>query len=125
MVLGDQLPEAAMSDVTPATLCVWWLDQSDFAALIPWWELPEYIKREVQSAYGRPARCRLWVAACFGDVQIHPWPTTPIANRCEGCAGIVLRRSDLEHLRDLPGIVTDLELRRLIASPAAAKGPEA
>ena len=43
------------------------------------------------------------------------FPKTALADAIEGqsMAGIILRRSDVASLRDMPGIITDFELRRI------------
>lgn len=103
---------------------VWWTDQPAAEAverlvdadspLISAW--PDYLKSEFQSRLGRAGRGRLWIDDRFSprleipellfDLPMGRW----ITGACMG--GIVIKKGDLRHVRELPGVVTDLDLRR-------------
>jgi len=80
-------------------------------------KFPEYLRTQYESRYGRPGRCRLWVADHFGDVSVKPWPKTPLARWLsnEDYGGIVIAVSEYVTLMNLnyPGVFTDLELERI------------
>lgn len=94
---------------------VWWLRPYEFAiALLGTNTLPEWLLNQVEAAHGRNGRGRLWIARHLGHVSVdEPWPETPLAKYCETCAGIVVTQAELAALRDFPGTVTDLQLKRV------------
>jgi hypothetical protein len=75
--------------------------------------IPGYIAREYRSRLGRPGRGRLWippeipVTECVWDDEL------PVCQRAISCGGIVVHARDWHKLRDLPGFITDLEMRYL------------
>lgn len=79
--------------------------------------LPEYIKNEYSSRYGRAGRGRLWVSQEFDNpediwVIFHHDPGYEgLINYVENAGGIVIKPEDADILRKLPGLITDLELK--------------
>lgn len=106
---------------------VWWLSEkhcsaigdpnSYFAAL---WLAPEYIKSEYRSRFGRPGRGRLWVADKIWVDEIK-W-RDDVAERLGlgKCGGIVILSSDYSHIKDMPGIVTDMNMNLISANNESA-----
>lgn len=94
---------------------VYWLDDSP---------LPDYLKRQFLSRYGRAGRGRLWVPEGI-EVRDMEWPDpeTPIAQKASNCGGIVFWRNDLDIVRQFPGFVTDWELNLLSATPPFGSDP--
>lgn len=107
-------------------LAVWWLSQADSQAIavserapgnLGW---PEYLVSEFNSRYGRAGRGRLWVPPGITIRDIHwPDPETPIATICSNCGGIVFWRKDIEAIKQLPGLITDMELNRFFEADHA------
>lgn len=106
-----------------STLLIWWTNQNDCEAigerLKSTAALPQYLPEQYESCFGRVGVRLLWVAEQFGDVVVSPWPNTPLANVIDGdtsfgqsYCGIVIRDVDVPLLAELPGIITDLNLRR-------------
>lgn len=102
------------------TFLIWWTNQADCEAVSEYRgviDVPDYIAREFRSRHGRPGRGRLWIPTeLYAEVPIPPitipWPETPLANVLgDYYGGIVIRASDVACLRELPGVVTDLEVR--------------
>lgn len=102
------------------TIAVWWTDQACCEAIgdqdnAPRW-LPEYVREQYWSRYGRAGRGRLWAHERFQDLGririAWPDPETPLARWLgKGFAGIVIEAADVPLLHDLPGVVTDMWLR--------------
>lgn len=83
---------------------IFWLDNT---------QLPVYLKRQLQSRSGRSGRGRLWVDEQF-DLEEIPWPDNNLlAKKADLCAGIVIRREDVEAVKHFPGFVTTLEFEPL------------
>jgi hypothetical protein len=107
-------------DVEPL---VWWLSSGDIEAIgdpDPAW--PGYIHREYLCRRGHSGRCRLWTPPQFSDVALR-WPDgdgTAVSRAIEraNCGGIVVAAGDAAPLIDLPGVITDLSLRRWHGQPA-------
>lgn len=97
---------------------IWWLSPSDIEAICAeaigdFCSWPEYLRIECKSLRGRSARGRLWLAPQFSDVRAQwPEPGTALSRRLEHYGGICIHASDAPLVYDLPGVVTDLGLRR-------------
>ena len=109
-------------------LCIWWLDQASCEAIGEDLssEFPLYLQSQYRSRFGRAGHARLWSGKQFGNVGIDNWPKpesyvgladnskrTRFA-RClerEGYGGIVMYISDYLHVKNLPGIITDFDLK--------------
>jgi len=74
---------------------------------------PRYIKRQLQSRYGRNGRGRLWVADGIPVKEIVWNDSKPAAQYAGNAGGIVIHGRDYNTVKDLPGMVTDLELNRI------------
>lgn len=128
---GDRIDVSVLDEVSvptpPPPLAVWWLDQAATEAVRAWlgasgsagWPAspwPAYLREEFRSREGRAGRGRLWVSAHLAaeGVAVEPWPPGPVGEwiLASGAAGIVLLGTDVPALVDLPGLVTDLRLRR-------------
>lgn len=97
-------------------LCIWWLNEAECEYVMERKELlPDSIRSQVSCRYGRNGRGRLWVIAEIkGKVRID-WPCgSPLADWLEECGGIVIHQSDLEHVRQLPGVFTDMKGSRIL-----------
>lgn len=109
----NDLPEQPILDTTDRTdLLIWWTGQEECEAIGDELasNLPNYIRSEFSSRWGRNGRGRLWVADELGDVGI-PWDETKPASRLAGSrGGIVIWQSDAHHVFGLPGFLTDLRL---------------
>jgi len=108
------LVEASAITLASNEVVVWWLTEDDCHALgepgiVDTMDLPDYIKREYSSRYGRAGRGRLWGLPS----SIDPWPDTPLSRIAERAGGIVFHRRDIDAVFLLPGMVTDLWLNRV------------
>ena len=93
---------------------VWWLRPDEIGIALGSLAIPGWLINQLGSAHGRNGRGRLWRARHLTEVSVdEPWPETPLAKHCETCAGIVVTEAELTTLRDFPGVVTDLRLRRV------------
>jgi hypothetical protein len=98
---------------------IWWLSQEDCEQLQPVLDklpIPQYIKDEFWSRFGRPGRGRLWVPKNI-DFSGFPWDSDkPLAKAAEKCGGVVIDAADVRYVACLPGFVTDsaLELATLL-----------
>jgi hypothetical protein len=93
---------------------VWWLTPSEIQDMKDW-ALPEVLLRLVASATGRSGRGRLWNVRTdgrFDDFRVTFNETTPLARHCVNCVGLVIAREEVALLADLPGVVTDQNLKR-------------
>lgn len=103
---------------------IWWTGDAECKAigeLLPSW-CPEYMQQEWNSRLGRAGRCRLWVSRELNGAptQAHfdvDRPALPLELRlvATSAAGIVIRARDVSKLVCIPGIVTDVHLRRVWA----------
>jgi hypothetical protein len=97
-----------------ADLLIWWTDEIDYRQMgtdLPA-SVPEMIRGEYRSRYGRCGRGRLWVPPGI-DLKRIPWDETSKAARhleSRSYGGIVFHAADLSAVIDLPGIVTNLDL---------------
>jgi hypothetical protein len=106
---------------------IWWLTQAELELLVierggitypnmPR-SAPKWLTEQVLACNGRPGRGRLWVNAQFLEdcpaeaKEVATW-TTPLRVHTDSCYGIVITLSELPHLRDLPGIVTNFNYQR-------------
>ncbi len=101
---------------------IWWTTQADCEAIggaealgkTP--ALPEYLILELRSRIGRNGRGRLWVSGLLNGAPAGTttWPTTALAYVLEGqYGGIVIRAEDRFALADMPGVITDFNVRRV------------
>lgn len=94
---------------------IWWLSELEARAIgetAPEY-LPEYLERLYDDRYGRNGRGRIWRLPVMNDIVVD-WPDTPLARYLQNeCGGIVLYLHHYHLLANLPGIITDLNLRRL------------
>lgn len=105
-----------ITDIIPRDPLIWWTSQWDCEAITSMARWPAYLKEEYRGRRGRNGRGRLWVNQRFGKIAVDPWPDTPFANRLGAdYAGIVIDPADARVLVTLPGIVTDLSLKRVSA----------
>ena len=92
---------------------IWWLDQFEAERLydlLDQIDLPEYIKVEVRSRYGRSGRGRLWVPRHI-DLQEILWDDDKVtAKLASKCGGIVFEPKHYDYISILPGFITDLNL---------------
>lgn len=97
-------------------MLIWWLNQADCEAIgSSVKRAPKYLQLQYRDRLGRPGRGRLWADRRFGEPSVSPWPDTPLARLLgEGYGGIVIEDEDLPRLRTLPGIVTDMQLNRVL-----------
>lgn len=94
---------------------IWWLsynEQDCIGESLPK-QFPKYLRDEYASMKGRPTRGRLWVAKRFDVYKITPPENTAIYRRCATSGGIVMERSDIALLDRYPGIITDLDQKRV------------
>ena len=113
---AERDPETARDD-----LAIWWLNQRECETVCGETEtapesLPEYVRREVQSRYGRNGRGRLWIPKEIDDgtVAVDPWPDNAMARQIgDTHGGIVLYRVDQPRIASMPGILTDMRLNRI------------
>jgi hypothetical protein len=122
--MGDGRPCTFVRLVTaqPAErLLVWWTSQAEHSAIdeVSRLALPLYLQREVASRAGRAGHGRLWVPSEIEQLAAEPirvadgWQTPLGLHIEEFCSGIVFSSKDLGHLAQLPGVVTDLQLRKV------------
>jgi len=101
-----------------APYALWWLSQAEHIAVMARGgseHLPEYIQRELRSMLGRPLRGRLWTPVTIDNTLEVPqrhFEETVLGRYLQECGGIVIRRVDVAALGQMPGTVTDFELRR-------------
>jgi hypothetical protein len=95
---------------------IWWLCEHDCLAIGGTVRgAPKYLKEQYRSRLGRPGRGRLWADERFGEPRVSPWPRTALARALgDSYGGIVIEDGDLQLLEMLPGIVTDMQLRRVM-----------
>ena len=109
------------------THLVWWLTQAELELLViergsitypnmPR-SLPAWLIDQVISCHGRPGRGRLWVCPDLNlplieMEEVAQW-TTPLRLHTNSCYGIVIPAEVVPHLRDLPGIITNLNYQRI------------
>lgn len=96
-------------------MIIWWLTQPDCEAI---GDLPDAFPEDARDMYnsrlGRSGRGRLWLPPGV-KIGVDPWPDTPLAKFLErqDAGGLVLDRSILPLLAELPGLATDMQLRRV------------
>lgn len=104
-----------------SAVLIWWLDdyligviEANFANH----DLPTYVRSELQMLKGRSGRFKLWISNSeFTEnrdsfkLQGIGQHATAIGSRLGvGPGGIVIRKTDYDSIKDLPGQVTDLKL---------------
>lgn len=101
-------------------LYIWWLSQYEILSIeAEAAQLPEYLQRELSSINGRPLRGRLWTTSASKfegawPFEVSPWPETALSKWLGSwCGGIVFRAEDVEKLKQLPGTITNFELKRI------------
>ena len=94
---------------------IWWTTQLDCESIRDKDKeaLPDYIKSELSSRTGRAGRGRLWVPSECETNGIDWNEDSPVENVCSNSGGIVFLAKDLEIIKPLPGVVTDLDLNRI------------
>ena len=99
---------------------IWWLSLADFEAIgdtLPLW-LPAYVQREysaARDAFERTGQAGLRVAPeleAFPDLPRDDHQATALERYAARCVGIALYGNSVPALEHLPGVVTDLWLRR-------------
>ncbi|NBX49632.1 hypothetical protein EBT25_06745 [bacterium] len=99
------------------TLCIWWTTQSDTEKIgedgfDDRTDVPEYLKTEFNSRYGRNGRGRLWISPTLeGAPSEIPWDETKTACRMitkGSMGGIMMNRADIALLPQGIGFITDL-----------------
>jgi hypothetical protein len=105
-------------------VAIWWLSQHNMQAIEANGglgdDLPSWLKTEFRSLYGRNGRGRLWVSEAFdvngestiSAIQFPEPPTFLSAYLSEHCGGIVIAETLASQLIGMPGVITDLRLRR-------------
>lgn len=120
----ETLPIRYVVGPNPDDLAVWWLDNAAIEIVLDDMnvELPGYIWNQVRSMDGRNLRGRLWEASPEFGASIDPdrFEETALGRSLQRMGGLVMWRQDLGYLVGMPGIVTDLELRRL-ANPGSSR----
>lgn len=96
----------------PTDLAIWWLSPWEMTAIGDEPALPPYLHSEYRSLLGRNPRGRLWTPREI-DIKEIEWVDGAIGDWCQKCGGIVFWRKDLETLRNMPGLITDLSMKRL------------
>jgi hypothetical protein len=101
----------------PSSILIWWTNQDDAEQFgVPYTycfdkcPLPDYIKKQFASRYGRAGRGRLWVDESINVKEIEWNDESPLSDYCNEAAGILFDSSDLNAMRRVPGVITDLNL---------------
>lgn len=113
-------PNPTAQQLRETTLAIWWLCHGDREAIGVHLNssLPGYLRVAYHESRGSPGMGWLWVGSRYAGTCIQERPDTPLARLLRGefgektYAGIVIRDVDIPLLKDLPGIITDLKLRR-------------
>lgn len=94
------------------TYYIWWLSQDECEEIGDFLDsnVPDYIRSEYLSRFGRPGRGRLWANPKIGLEEIQWNINKPASRLAEKRGGIVIRRADVRSIFYKPGFVTDLEL---------------
>jgi len=97
---------------------IWWTSQTDYAVLgevaLELLEAPQYLQSEYRSRLGRAGRGRLWSAPQF-DVKSIDWDEAKAMSlKLEDCGGIIIEDAELELCLKLPGLVTDMNMNRIV-----------
>jgi hypothetical protein len=121
--LRSRLGRSEPMAVDPTLLAIWWLREPALRQLVAdgeetrdLWRLlgvPEYVGAELDSAFGRAGRGRLWPAAGIACDDLAWDDAHPNAVYCGQAAGIVFWRRDAPRLAGLPGLLTDCALATL------------
>ena len=104
---------------------VWWTSEADAKRLgeNPDWsshpDVPDYIRDEFSSRYGRAGRGRLWVPSGVPVSSVTWDDNRPTCRAAADCGGVVFRRSDMEAVVVLPGFITDTAMNEV----ALCQGP--
>jgi hypothetical protein len=114
--VGPEPEQTGFESVT----AIWWTTQNDAQNADPseLLMLPEYVQEQFDSRYGRPGRGRLWsddrfgsgVSCDFSEVETK----SEIASyKFDEAGGVVIRAMDIELIRRLPGVITDMKLNEI------------
>lgn len=101
---------------------IWWTNQDDTETVEEMQtNFPDYLQTEFRSRIGRNGRGRLWVPYQYmsQDWKIE-WLDGPLFSKLEkSYGGIVMLAADINHVMNLPGIITDFNMRVIKAAPGA------
>lgn len=108
-------PEKRRKPAAKRKIAVWWISQGDCMVVGHLKKtMPKYIRSEYRSRYGAPGRQRLWVAPCFGHVDLSNESSERFGAISIDAAGIVIWRKHVKHVINLPGVVTDHKIVPII-----------
>ena len=105
-----------------AEFLVWWTSEADARKLgeEPDWSshpnLPDYIRDEFSSRYGRAGRGRLWVPPGIQVSSVRWDDNRPTCRAAADCGGVVFRRLDIEAVAALPGFITDTAMNEMVGA---------
>ncbi len=116
----------------PEGYAIWWLSQDDceilesmidyetqyevgsyYPNVVISLHIPLYIAKEYRSRLGRAGRGRLWVPPEINITECVWSGELSVCQRAAECGGIVVHMRDWQKLRNLPGFITDIEMRYL------------
>lgn len=99
-------------------LYIWWTNQrdaerADASDLSAW---PEELRAELVSRMGRAGHGRLWIPSEWewDGIGVEWKERDPMFNALGNhYGGIVFRREHLTYLKDLPGLITDFDMKHV------------
>ncbi len=101
-------------------LLVWWTDQQQAEVAAQMLKrtslVAKYIREQFSSRMGRNGRARLWSHPHLPKHKgIFPWPDNDLAKALAddrtGSGGVVILKTDHVYVHNLPGLITDMQLR--------------